>query len=203
MVGTGWLYHFGKSVYALKNSRLTYCDLVIPLGYGLLNRNALPDAAKKTLKEAIRIAAKRQVPIAWASANYFWPGGEEKENQLKMAEARVAGLVPIIAKGVTNTVTEAQNIRQAVLEAGFKLEYSVIVVVVDWPHARSARKIWREIFPESAIIVVSIDGQWNESHPAFFLRSELRWLFINVVRHFGLIFLGTKRVSRYHHPIKQ
>lgn len=205
MVGR-WIYRLARSIYSLKNSQFSSCDLVVPLGYGLLNRNTLPDAAQKTLKEAVRIATEHQVPLAWASANYFWLGCEEQEGRLKMAEANAVGLstLPIVAEGVTNSVTEARSIRRAISKTGLKFQCNVIVIVADWPHARSARKIWREVFPESVIAVVSIDAQWNESHPAIFARSEWRWLFINVVRHIALIILGAERVSRLpHHPIKE
>lgn len=205
MVGTKRIYRLGKSLYYLKNPQLARCDLVVPLGYGLLNRNELPDAAKKTLREAVQITSKHRVPIAWASANYFWPGCEEEENQLKVAEANVAGLNTelIIAEGVTNTVTEAQSIRQAVIKAGIELQSKTIIVVADWPHTRSALKIWQQVFPESTIIMISIDGRWNKFHPAFFARSELRWLFINIVRHLGLMVFGMRFVSLIRHPISK
>ena len=204
MVGTAWIYRLGKSLYSLKNLPFSRCDLVVPLGYGLLNRSDLPDAAEKTLREAVQIAYKYQVPITWANTNYFWPGCEEEENQLKIQEVNTLKwkltTKPIIAKGVTNTVTEAQSIRQAVVEAGVELQSKIIVVVADWPHARSARKIWRKVFPEAIVVVMSIEGKWDRSHPAFFARSELRWLFINVVRHLGLMIFGMKFVSLIRHP---
>lgn len=176
----------------------------MPLGYGLLRRHRLPDAAEKTLQEAVRIASRCQAPLAWASSNYFWPGCEEEENRLKTQEVNALGLTskPIIAEGITNTVTEAQSIREAVTGTGYELLSKTIVVVTDWPHARSARKIWRKVCPESIIIVVSIEGKWEKSHPAFFQRSELRWLLINLVRHVGLTIFGMKFVSLIHHPIK-
>ncbi|MDO8574372.1 MAG: hypothetical protein Q7R86_01990 [bacterium] len=206
MIGTEWIYRLGKSLYSLKNPQFSHCDLVVPLGYGLFNRNELPSAAKKTLREAVQIALKYKVPIAWASANFFWPGGEEKENRLKVSEAKANGLIvmPIITKGITNSVTEAQSIRQAIIDAKIESQSKTIVVVADWPHARSARKIWRKVFPEAIIILVSINGKWNNKlNPIFFGRSELRWLFINIVRHLALIILGIKIVSLFRHPIRQ
>ena len=205
MVETKWLYHLGKSLYSLKDPEFSNCDLVVPLGYGLINQNELPDAAEKTLRKAVQIASKYRVRIAWASANYFWPECEEEENRLKMAKVNAGGLIalPIIAEGVANTVTEAQGIRQAVTRAGFRLQSKTIVVVADWPHARSARKIWRKVFPEAIIIVVSIEGKWDRPHPALFARSELRWLFINIVRHLGLMIFGMKFVGLIRHPISK
>lgn len=194
-----------KSLYGLKNSPFSHCDLVVPLGYGLLNRDKLPDASEKTLQEAIRIVANHQTPIAWASANFFWSGCEEEENRIKLTKVHDARLttVPIIAEGVFNSVTEAQNIRQAVIKAGIELQSKTIVVVADWAHARSARRIWRKVFPESTIIVLSIEGKWDKSNPVRFARSEFRWLLINVVRHLGLRIFGLRFVGLIHHPIRK
>lgn len=205
MVGLGWIYRLGKSLYSLSSSKFSQCDLVVPLGYGMLVQNKLPDAAKKTLREAVQIASKYQVPIVWASSNYFWPGCEEEENRLKVGEVNTAGLTTeiIITEGVTNTVTEAQSIRQAVIKAGIKLQSKTIVVVADWPHARSALKIWKQVSPESIIVMVSINGRWNESHLAFFQRSELRWLFINIFRHLALMIFGMRIVSLMQHPVSK
>jgi hypothetical protein len=205
LFGAKWLYSLAKLVYSLKVAKLSGCgdvDLVVPLGYGLLNTHKLPDAAKETIRQAIIISNRYQAPIAWANADYFWLGAEEEENRLKLQEAHLWGLTsrPIIAHGVANTVTEAQSIRRAVIEDGHR--FKKIVVVADWPHARSVRKIWRKVFPESKILVISIEGKWDKTHPAFFLRSELRWLFINLVRHVGLMIFGMKFVSLMRHPAK-
>ncbi|MFH1780775.1 MAG: hypothetical protein ABH841_02125 [Candidatus Nealsonbacteria bacterium] len=194
-----------RRLYSLKNPKFFYCDLVVPLSYGLLNQNKLPDAAKETLREAVRIASQHRAPIAWANSNYLWPRCEEEENQLKVAEANIAGLItaPIIAGGVTNSITEAQSIRQTVIKKGLDLQFRKIAVVVDWPHARSALKIWKHVFPESTIIVISVNGNWHEDHPCFFQCSEARWLLINIVRHFALILLGMKTVSLFHQPMRR
>ncbi|MFH1780861.1 MAG: hypothetical protein ABH841_02565 [Candidatus Nealsonbacteria bacterium] len=197
------IYGFFKSFYGLKNIPFTHCDLVVPLGYGLLNHNKLPDASEKTLREAVKIANQYQAPIVWANVNYLWPECAEAENRLKTEKARLAGLTsaPIIVQGVTNSVTEAQNIRLTLEQTSISiLQSKTIIVVADWPHARSARMIWREVFPESTVIIKSIYGRWNEHHPCFFQRSESRWLIINLIRHLALIILTAEGISRFRQP---
>lgn len=202
----GWIYSLVKPLYSVKNTQFSQCDLVVPLGYGLLSQNKLPDASEKTLREAVRITSKYGTQIAWTSADYFWPECQQEEDQIKIKKAEITGLTtaPIIARrGATNSVTEAEGIYRAVIEAGVELRSKTIVVVADWPHTRSARKIWKLIFPESNIIMISIDGKWDKSHPAFFCRSELRWLIINIIRHIALILFGMKAVSFVRHPISR
>lgn len=207
MSGTKWLYSPIRAIYGLRNHPgfLVWGDLVVPLGYGLLRSNELPDAARETLREAVRISNEYQIPIAWASSNYFYPGCDTKEDSLKIEEALRAGLrrVPIIGESVTNTMTEAQSIRQAITKADLELEFGTIIVVVDWPHARRARKIWRKVFPEAKIHMVSVEGKWEKSHYVSVQRSELRWLFINIVHHITLTIFGTKSVSRLHYPVSK
>lgn len=205
MIGTKWICRLGKLLYSLKNSQISQCDLVVPLGYGILFQKRLPDAAKKTLREAFQIAFRYRAQIAWANSNYFWPGCQDEENQLKLEEADSVALTigPItVNEGITNTITEAQKIREAVIKTGIELQSKTIVVVADWPHAKSALKIWKKVFPESTIIMVSIDGRWNESHPAYWQCSELRWLAINIVRHLALKTLGMEKVASFQHPLR-
>jgi len=182
-----WLYRTIKSFYHLRNQEFTRCDLVVSLGYGLLLQKQLPDVEEKILGEAARIVLEYQAPIAWVSANYLWPGCDEEEDRLKINELRFAGVTvaPIIGEGVIDTVTESQSIKKAVVEAG--IQPKTIVVITDWPHARRARIIWRKVFPESTIIMRSVEGEWNKDHPNFLARSNMRWLLANMIYHVLLI----------------
>lgn len=160
---------------------------MIPLGHGLLSQKQLPDAEKKILQEAARIVLEYQAPVAWANADYFWSGCEKEENELKIKELKSAGvtIAPIIGEGVVDTVTESRSIRKAVIKAG--LQSKIIVVVTDWPHTRRARRIFKKAFPESTIIMRSIEGEWNEGHSNFLARSNMRWLLANIFYHILLI----------------
>ncbi|MFH1575806.1 MAG: hypothetical protein ABIB55_02595 [Candidatus Nealsonbacteria bacterium] len=195
------IWRLVKSFYSIKNPELSRIDLVVPLGYALLNGGELPDAAEKTLQEAVRIAIKYQAPIAFASTSYFGSARQGTESQLRASRIRAAGFAGkvMIGKGAINSVTEAQGIRQAVIKVGI-IRGKRIVIVADWPHARSVRRIWRQVFPDANIVMVSVEGRWNEAHPCFFQRSESRWLFVNIVRHLGLIVLGTKIVGLFYQP---
>lgn len=189
-----------RQIYRL-NQNVIFCDLVVASSYGLLFSKTLPDPAEKTLEEAIKIALSYQAKLAWASANYFWPGCQDEENQLKLEKAKLAGLTPIVAsKGAGNTVNEAEVIREAIIQTGFSLAYATIIVVADCFHSRSVRVIWKRVFPESFIAVKSVEGRWDEDHPIRFARSEWRWILINVIRHLGLIILGNRIMGSIRHP---
>lgn len=194
----GWLYR----VYSIKNLEFSRCDAVVALGYGLLKNKKLPDAERKTLAEAVRIASKFNVPIVWANAGYLYSGCAQEEEALKQAEINslvFSGQVKAFPEGVTNTVTEAEGIRNVLSDA----ESKTIVVVADWAHSKSVRLIYRKIFPKANIVVRVVEGQWNEDHIILFCRSNFKWLFINVVRHLALRILGLKLVSRVKHPVEK
>lgn len=181
------------------------CNLVVPLSYGILSSEKLPDASKKTLYTAVQIALQYDVPIVWASTNYFWDGCWEEENELKLQEVKQAGFInnPIISKyGLTNTITEAQNIRRSLMDA--TINPRTIVVVADRLHGRSAKLVWKQVFPESTIVIRSVNAKWNENHVIFFGRSYCRWLLINILRHIALLLFGIKLVGRLPtHPISK
>lgn len=196
-----WLYRLVRLVYGLRNSKIESCDLVVPLGYGWTVENELPDAERKAILEAAQIARKYRAKIAWSSSMIFWLGCKEREDEekTKLLRTKISEL-PIIASGSTNSVLEAQEIRLAVLNSG--LNPKNIVVVLDWPHARSAKRIWEKTFPDSKIATRSIEGRWDSSHRVILQKSKSRWLFVCILRHLALIFLGMGWVSRIQHPTK-
>lgn len=183
--------------------------IVVPLGYGLLLNNELPDASEKTLEKAVKISFENQALIAWTSANYFWPRCQAQEDEIKVKVAENADLKnpPIIGKeGATNSVTEAEDIRQALFEARIELKDTIVVIVADHPHAKSAEYIWRRVFPESIIAITTVEGEWNNKlNPAFLARSKKRWLFANFLRYcvLRIPFVGMKLAKRMKHPISK
>ncbi|MFA6551991.1 MAG: hypothetical protein WCT19_00645 [Candidatus Paceibacterota bacterium] len=189
-----------RFLYGLPDSEIGFCDLVVPLGYGLTIDDELPDATKKTVLEAIRVAEKHKARIVWASSNYFFPGCERVENEKKLALfGPEFSMSPIlIGSGITNSVSEAREIKIACQKAS--LFPKDIVVVCDWPHARSTRLIWRKVFPESNILIRNVEGHWDETHRATLQKSQERWLLACLLRHVALITLGHERVSRIQHP---
>lgn len=200
MIGTG-ICRVVRFFYDLRNQKISHCNIVVPLGHGLLSKNKLPYTEKKILQEAVRIASEHQAQIIWASANYFWPGCKEQEDRLKLEAIKDYGFIssPIFAEGILNTVEEAKAIRKAITRSGIDFQKRTLVIVTDWPHVRRARIVFRKIFPESNIVMQSVEGHWNEFHPNFFARSDLRWLFINIVQHTLLIF-GIKISSKLKQP---
>ncbi|MCH7759246.1 hypothetical protein IID20_02735 [Patescibacteria group bacterium] len=202
-----WLYRLTRPIYGLKKQEFSKCDFVVPLSYGLINEKKLPKISKKLLQEAAETALKYHAQIAWSSVDYFWDGDTEQENALKLEQIRNTGFMdnPIITeKGCNNTITEMQNVRQAIINNNGTLENKTIVFVADWLHARSVLKIGKHIFPEATVVIKSLNDEWNEpDHPSFLLRSKLRWFSVNLIRHLALMVLGFKIVGLIKQPINK
>lgn len=198
------LYQLTRPLYGMKKPKFSNCDFVVPLAYALINEEELPEISKKVLQQASKTALKYQAQIAFSSVGYFWDGDTQQENALKSKQIRIFGFThkPITTeKGCTNTLTEMQNVREAIISAGYELNNKTIVFVADWLHARSALKVCKHVFPEATLFIKSINDEWAEpNHPSFFLRSKLRWFLINLIRHMALIVLGFKIVGLIKQP---
>ena len=186
----------GKALYGLKDGTIEApIRLVVPLGYGFTEAG-LPDAARKTTFEAARIAEKFGAALAYCNVNYLGPGLEDKEDAAKKAIFKNFNLSRVIvADPCQNSVIEARNIKKAFQRTKI-VTPSVIVVVCDWPHARSTRLIWNKVFLFSLIKVKSIEGEWDKTHLVPLQRSLPKWLVANILRHGALRILGTDWVAK-------
>jgi hypothetical protein len=187
-----------KSLYDLEED-LNGCgyDVVIPISYALNRDKSLPDATKKTFREAVWQAGRFGIPIIWASSNFLFQGSKSIEDQAKksfLKSIQSQKIDFIIAGGITNSITEAQSVKKALYSKSIR--HKKMIIVCDWPHARSIQLIWQKVFPESEIIIKSVDAEWNNAHGIVFQRSLFRWFVACLIRHTALILFGVARLER-------
>ncbi len=172
--------------------------IIVPLCYGLISPKELPDAEKKVLEETAKLAKIfPTTKIVFASSECFWSGCKEQEDGLKLEFLVKMGIDPsmiTIAGGVNNSVEEAEKITKVSSKA------ARTIVICDWMHTRSARKIWKKVSPDTPLAMHSVKGDWNESLPATFQKSPARWLLANILRHVLFCIIG-KRIAKIHQPI--
>ena len=191
-----------RFLYGIKNVYPEECDLVVALGYGLNIDSTLPPATEMTLRHAVEFSREFNAPLAWSSSNYFFRGSEIVENQKKMDLAKKYGIPEsqvVVGKGISNSVTEAKEIKAALAERG--IYPSRILVVGDWAHARSALIIWKKVFPDAKITFFGLETLWNQKHRASLQKSYLKWLIACFMRHGALRVLGIDWVAKKQHPI--
>ena len=190
------LTKIGKTLYGLKDGAIEApIRLVVPLGYGFTEAG-LPDAARRTTLEAAKIAEEFGAVLAYCNVNYLGPGLEEKEDAAKKVILKNFYLNRVIvADPCQNSVSEARNIKKAFQRAKVTTP-SVIMVVCDWPHARSTRLIWNKVFLSSLIRTRSVEGEWDKTHLVPLQRSLPKWLAANILRHGALLVLGTDWVAK-------
>ena len=199
--------------YSLPNEQIDQCDIVVPMDYGLCRgTTVLPDAARETIRSAVPFAEARSALIVWSTYNGIGKKLKVEGDQLKVELVRLLQPVtgfPFVRvrvffseEGCSNSVDEAQSIKRMLDAKGIPYKGKTIVCVCDWVHARSVRRIWEEIFPDSTIKVRSIFGiRWSKSNYEILLRSFPRWFAVNILRLLSLIVFGMERTARIRHPV--
>lgn len=195
-----WLIRLVMAAYGVPDGPVENPDYVIPLSYCLLPPTKLPDAAKKALLGAIRIAKKFPgSKIIFASSVFFWLHAKEQEDETKLRLLQQHGIprnrVLVAPKGARSSVEDALNLKPFV---GRQAE---VVVVPDWIHARSVKAIWNSLMPRGTKVRIrSIKAEWSRQNLPWLQKSAVRWLLANLVRH-SLFTLLDKKIAKFHQPI--
>ncbi len=175
-------------------------DLVVPLDYAALNgTKILPDAEIAGLKKAADLIKTGTANhIAWASTNYCRVSVHDIEKEkinfldsLGISKTTIQTMVEC-----TNTITEAENILKAHPDA------KRIIIICDWRHARRAQRVWKHFF-KGELGVMTTDASWNEDHPSFWCRSNIRWLLGNLIHHTLLIVRGMDSLRNVVHQVQK
>lgn len=182
-----WITETVAKFWQYKEEQLLNPDIVIPLGYGLVSPNELPEDEKMVLKKTAEI--KNLFPrakIAFASTGHFWYNCKEQEDRLKIKFLTKLGLknlndVIVAKEEILNSIDEAKEIKIALDKLDVKPKE--IIIIAERMHTRSAYKIYKHFFPETKIIIRNIKGALNQQNPEIHRKSELRWLFANIIRH--------------------
>ncbi len=103
---------------------------------------------------------------------------------------------------VESTIEEAEHIATG-LRAVSRFPRSLIVVTGAC-HSRTARWVWKKVFPKTRVFVrsIPIDEELDSNSPMVFLRNGWTWLGINVARHvvFRIIGYRVARLLPLHQP---
>lgn len=180
--------------WAISDDFLEDPAVIVPSNYGLCSEVELPDASRKAIIKAVKIAQKfSKAKIIFVSANYLWFGCRKQEEYLKLKLLKVSGIPEeriICAGGVGSTVKEAQAIHSKLKE--LSLNSGEIVVIADQMHARSSRLIFKKLIPGAKIKVCNINGVWDKTHPSKMFRSKGSFLLVNTLRHLAFCILGER-----------
>ena len=192
-----------QRAYRLHDDPITRCDLIVPLGYGLLKNGSLPDATVRAFWRASALAAAHpHAVVVLVNQNYLGNGAHETERMRKLelmrrspfSERMRIALVPC-----WNSISEAWS---ALAEANLcGADTRDIVVICDEAHMRSAKVIWSHLFKGSRIMLSSINADWEKEHVLPFCRSPWRSLVSNITRYLLIRVFGVRLMSRFHQPV--
>lgn len=165
-------------------------DLIVPISYGT-KKDGLVNATRKTLEEAISYKKLfSKAVLVFGNCAYTFAGAEIREKELKESILRENAIEEYIsASGINNTVEEAELIKKTL-----PFSPSRILLVTGEMHARSARFVWRRVFPNAKIIVRCIKHtyEYQKDQPIKVVRSGYKWFFANLARHLLLTFFGLR-----------
>lgn len=173
--------------------------LVVPLDYSVRpNRKELTPASVRVIAEVAKyVGAAEANDIIIAYGNMHQPkNGFDGPKSIVLKEEKLASLVSTIRRFpvcITNSIDEAQNIRDAL--AAKRFHPMTIVLFCDRWHARRLRMIWKHFFPESRVEIRRFDcGPFKTvDYSQVFLHSGFRWASINLL---GLLLMKVFGIER-------
>lgn len=168
-------------------------DLIVPISYSILP-HGLTQATRINLDAAIDL--REQFPnafVALSNCAYTFPGAAEKEKNLRDEILRKRGIYTryVWAEDMNNSVQEAKRIKEAMemLVPMFAPDPRCIVIVTCQMHSRSAKYIWRHVFPRAEILCYT--NNWiheaEPDQPVKIQRSHWLWFFGNIARQMALV----------------
>jgi hypothetical protein len=174
-------------------------DLVVPLDYAtLLGDKTLPKAAVAGIERALELVkAGKARAIAWGNTPGFPKSALSNDAKYQLVdESAVRSSVVEAVVECTNSITEAERILETV-PFGAR-----IIVICDWRHARRTQKIWRHFF-KGELVILTTNESWNEDHPSFWCRSNVRWHFANTIHYLLLIARGVESLRNVVHSVSK
>lgn len=181
-------------------------DLIVPISYTTL-RDGLTEATKRNMEIAISEKIERSsssIRLAFSSCSYPFKGAEIVEDKLRSEMCRQVVIYPILARPMVNTVDEAFNVRDALNERGLKPK--CILIITGELHSRSARYVWKKLFPEARILIrcIPYSLEIQPDHIVLDQRQMGKWVLSNVKREIALRLLPLSFVRKFQHkPAEQ
>lgn len=195
-------YRLIIGLYRLNNNTAVKCDAIVPHGYGLTADGDLINATRLMVEKTIETARRFPKATIFLVSTNYWPDERAREEQLKLEMVRRSGIgnrTVLVTAGARNTVDEVRETSRLLHNSNLKN----IAVISDVAQERSAKIIWRHYLPTAELHFVGVEAEWKGEHRAFLLKSPLRWLLTNFIRHFLLRVRGVERTGRVAQSFKK
>lgn len=176
-------------------------EAIVPISF-VTGKESLTYATLGNMRGAVKFSKMfPDARVAWSSCSYPFPGAEEVENayRVKMLKNERPRMEPIIAGPMINSVDEAMKIKEKLAERG--ISPKCILLVTGELHSRSARYIWKKVFPGTRILVSCIPYtlEIQPDHPVKDQRVMWKWVLSNILRQAALRVLPLDMVRKIQH----
>ncbi len=170
-------------------------DAVAAVSYGLRPDRTLTSGTKAIDELATGI-------FAWSRASVLAYGVNthtvDPNAEMKL-RAKDFGSLPsgstLCVGTVESTIEEAERIAAELRAKGYRPRS--LVVVTGACHSRTARWVWKKVFPKTQVFVrsISLYEEVDPENPMVFLRNGWTWFGVNIARHLVFRLLGY-RIAR-------
>lgn len=199
------LFDLFVSIWKTENTgdeiRAANVDLIVPISYTTL-RSELTDATIANVKRAIKYCLEdfpNSACVAFSSCSYLFQDAARVEDGFRNGLCHDAGIEPIVAKSMINTVDEAMNIRDALDARGIRPK--CLLIVTGELHSPSARYIWEKLFPEARVLIACIpcELEIQPNHLVLDQRKMWKWVLSNIKREVALRILPFPIIRKIQH----
>ncbi len=173
--------------------------MIVPISFTTL-RDRLVNGTEANDKSAI--ALHKSFPnakFAFSCCSYIFPGADKVEERLRLQQFETAGIRPIVADSILNTVDEALQIKEKL--DSLNIHPKGIIVITGELHSRSTAYIWKKVFPETKIWI-HCTPYTLEVQPDHLVKSQRKmwtWVRDNIVRQIALHLLPLNFVRKIKH----
>lgn len=175
-------------------------SLIVPISFTTL-RSKLVNGTRVNMEKAIQYQIEwfPNAVVAFSSCSYLFDGSEIVENSFRAEMCQKAGIEPIIAKSMINTVDEAMSIRDALNIR--RIYPKCILLVTGELHSRSVYYIWRKLFPDAYILITCIPHKLEiqPDHLVLSQRKTWTWIRDNIARQIALRILPLSWIRKIRH----
>lgn len=177
-------------------------DLIVPISY-TTKRDTLTKATMLTARIASSWAHLHpEATLVASNCSYTFPGAADAEWGFKKAIFQKVGVKCHRAGDMNNSVQEALEIKKFLSRflSREEKEPEKILIITGQMHSRSARFIWKKIFPKAKIFIMVFGhkNEYQKDHCVLVQQGPWRWFLANVARQILLRLIGLS-ISQWHH----
>jgi len=181
-----WLYHWTVDHTDIIYKKHACVDLCIMLSYAS-KEDALTNASRIITIRGAGMAKNyfSGALLAITTCAYAYPQEERAHKHTILRDYNPSSIETRIiwVENIYHTFDEVWKIYRAVMRRRANLK--LVVVITGQTHSRTARLIYRALFPNATVLIsaISAESEYQPDHPIFVQQTRSRWFYTALLRH--------------------